>query len=257
MTLAVDVLSEETGSANKPPRRSPLHATHTALGATFYEGAGWQMPSAYKSTEEEVAAVQQRVGICDISAAGVLRVRGGQVYDVLVTLFDEAPAAVGDVVVIHSDDGRARMAGLTRDECLILTRPSTHAEIHTVEQEIARTANDDQFVSVVDQTSALAGLLIAGPAGRALLSKLCALSFHPDTFPDLHVAQSSLATVHATIIRNDLGDVPAFEIYVDRSYAVYVWESVVDAGHEFGIAPVGWTAIKSLVDSNIHADEGA
>lgn len=253
MTIANE---NTTGNISRTPScRSPLHATHQTLQAQFEEYAGWQLPGVYKSVAEEVATVQQYVGVCDISAGGVLRIRGTQAHKVLAAMFDTAPASVGDVIVVRLEHGQSKIASLTRDEFLILTGPSTYSKRQAIEQMLMRQVESEQFVSVVDQTSGMAGLLIAGPASRSLMSKLCALSFHSDAFPNLHVAQSSFAKVHATLLRNDFGEVPVFELYVDRSYAVYVWETLMDAGQEFDIVPVGWTAIESLVGERTHSTE--
>jgi len=56
------------------------------------------------------------------------------------------------------------------------------------------------------------------------------------------VAQTGVAQVHTTLLRHDLGDVPAFELYFERPYAEYVWNSLIDAGGEYGIVPFGWGA---------------
>lgn len=255
-TIDNNGMSKATTDGGAPIRKSPLHSIHETLQAQFEERAGWQVPSTYEPFDEEEAAVQQRIGVCDVSATGSLRVRGKQARSVLVATFDVVLATIGDVVVITSDSNRRTIASLTEDEFLILTRPSTYAELRAVEQTITRQRKDDQFVTIVDQTAGLAGLLIVGPRSRDLLSKLFPLSFRSDAFPNLRVAQSSLAKVHATIIRSDLGEMPAFEVYMDRSYAAYVWESVMDAGNEFGVVPVGWRTIESFARERTHASEG-
>ena len=75
-----------------------------------------------------------------------------------------------------------------------------------------------------------------------MLRKLCALPLDPRDFPNLRVAQSSLAKVHCILVRRDLGGLPGFDLYVERPYGDYVWRSVIDAGQEFGMVPFGWGA---------------
>ena len=75
------------------------------------------------------------------------------------------------------------------------------------------------------------------------MKKLCAISFNSKDFPDLRVAQSSFANVRTTIIRHDQGVTPTFSLFADRSYGVYLWDTILDAGKEFGMQPVGWQAI--------------
>ena len=84
---------------------------------------------------------------------------------------------------------------------------------------------------------------LQGSVSLELMSKLCPLSLSPKKFPDLHVAQTSFAKTRTTIIRHDRGDSLAFELYADRSYGGYLWETILDAGAEFGIQPVGWDVL--------------
>lgn len=52
------------------PLRSPLHATHEALGAKFTDFGGWEMPLQYAGTLSEHQAVRAGVGIFDVSHLG-------------------------------------------------------------------------------------------------------------------------------------------------------------------------------------------
>lgn len=235
-------IAESDVNARQPTRRSPLQSVHEALDATFEERAGWQVPAVYTSVEEEVAAVRARVGVADLSMAGVLRVKGRHAHEALEAAFDTAPESVGDAVTVDAVADRDTVARPTDDEFLIVTEPCTHRELEAVQSKIVNRKSKIDFVTIVDQTAGLAGLLVAGPMSRAVLGKLCALSLHPEAFPNGHVAQSSVAKVHAVIVRNDVAQVPAFELYVERPYALYVWESVLDAGREFDVAPIGWRA---------------
>ncbi len=57
-------------------KQSPLHEQHRALGATFGETAGWEMPLHYGSADAEHAAVRKGVGVADLSHRGRLNVTG-------------------------------------------------------------------------------------------------------------------------------------------------------------------------------------
>ena len=49
------------------PRYTPLRERHEALGASFTDFGGWQMPVRYTSDLAEHHAVRQAAGIFDIS----------------------------------------------------------------------------------------------------------------------------------------------------------------------------------------------
>ena len=50
-----------------PPRTSPLHDRHEALGASFTDFGGWNMPVRYTSDLAEHHAVREAAGLFDIS----------------------------------------------------------------------------------------------------------------------------------------------------------------------------------------------
>jgi glycine cleavage system T protein len=57
-------------------QRSTLFAIQQALGATFTEVAGWQMPQHFGDPQAEYRAVRQGVGLCDLSHRGLVRISG-------------------------------------------------------------------------------------------------------------------------------------------------------------------------------------
>lgn len=220
----------------KPERLSPLHNKHQSLDAHFVNVAGWQVAEVFSSSADEMAALRDKIGLVDNSPNGKLSLKGLEVGSVVSALYGEAPKQVGEVIEIKSSS--LLVGQLSPDEFLILTPPQSGKEIAaSLGEEIA---SRKVFVSLSDQTSGLVGLAILGPKCGQVMSKLCAIPFEPAAFPNLHAAQSSFAKVRATIFRHDRDQLPVFELYADRSYADYLWDTILDAGGEFGIQPVGW-----------------
>ncbi|MGN7967764.1 glycine cleavage system aminomethyltransferase GcvT [Microbacterium sp. 22296] len=61
-----------------PPRTSPLHDRHEALGASFTDFGGWNMPVRYTSDLAEHRAVREAAGLFDISHMAEFRVEGAR-----------------------------------------------------------------------------------------------------------------------------------------------------------------------------------
>lgn len=61
-----------------PPRTSPLHDRHEALGASFTDFGGWNMPVRYTSDLAEHRAVRTAAGLFDISHMAEFRVDGAR-----------------------------------------------------------------------------------------------------------------------------------------------------------------------------------
>ena len=85
-----------------------------------------------------------------------------------------------------------------------------------------------------------------GPDSQVLLSKVCGLDFHSSAFPNETAKQSSLAKTTQLIIRYDIGELPAFSIIGVQSLGPYVWDTLMEAGREFGIVPIGTAALAAL-----------
>ena len=245
-----ELTTNTTGLAKRPPRLSPLHATHQELGASFVSRAGWEVPQAYTSPEEEAAAIREQVGLADLSSLGKLLLRGAAAAEILHGAFGVSWVDTGYVAGFATEDqtqsalDRSYLARLTADEFLLITSPG--AEGAAARQIKGGRAARGLFLTVVDQTSGLAGLAVVGSSGWYVLSKLCAFPLRPRDFPNHRVVQSSLAKVHTVIVRNNIGALPAYELYFERPYAEYLWNSIIDAGNEYRIMPIGWEALMDI-----------
>src|SRR3990170_6547513 len=56
--------------------RTPLNASHRALGARMVDFGGWEMPVQYSGILEEHHAVRRAVGVFDVSHMGEIEIRG-------------------------------------------------------------------------------------------------------------------------------------------------------------------------------------
>lgn len=89
--------------------------------------------------------------------------------------------------------------------------------------------------AVVDVTDALAVTDLTGPEAAALLAKLCPLDLRPQFFPVGRAARTLVAGMDA-IVQSIGGEEPGFRLFVARSYAGYLWDTLLDAGEEHGVA---------------------
>ncbi len=105
-----------------------------------------------------------------------------------------------------------------------------------------RAALADRFAAVTEVGESRTCIRIAGPKARALLQKGCPLDFHPRAFGAGACAQTCLAKATVAIhlsADESAADGPAFEVYVLRSFAEYLWLWLEDAAKEYGMVVVG------------------
>jgi sarcosine oxidase subunit gamma len=88
-----------------------------------------------------------------------------------------------------------------------------------------------QGLAMVELTDGLASLEARGPAVRDVLSKDCALDFHPRHFPAGRCARTRFAQIPVVI--EHLDGPPRFELTVARSHFDYLRTWLADAATEF------------------------
>ena len=126
--------------------------------------------------------------------------------------------------------GGVRALWLGPDEWLIVTRPGREGEV--IEGLRARLGGQHAAVTDVSEGRAVIGL--AGPRAREVLMKGCPLDLHSRAFKAGDCAQSRLA--RALVIVHQTSDAPAYDVYVERSFADYLWRWLEDAAKEYGLA---------------------
>lgn len=85
--------------------------------------------------------------------------------------------------------------------------------------------------SAVDVSDLRAVFELAGPHAADVLRKGCAIDLHPRVFVAGDCAVTSLARVRVALRQTD--DRPAYRIFVERSYASYLWDWLIDAMFEY------------------------
>ena len=99
-----------------------------------------------------------------------------------------------------------------------------------------RKALNGQHAAVTEVGESRTCIEIAGPNARDVLAKACPLDLHPRVFSTGRCAQSHFAKTGGLI--HQVSDAPAYELYVLRSFAEYLWCWLEDAAQEFGVAVV-------------------
>ena len=225
-------------TSKTPIKLTSLYSIAQRLGATFTEQREWCIPEVYTTLEAEVAAARERIALADEMPNGKLLVEGDQAESVLMDAFD-----LESLKINEGRDGIYRL----RNDLFFISTPSGR-EVSAQKKLTTASATSEQFVTVTDITHGRAEIRVVGPDSQALLSKVCGLDLHPSAFPNEAAKQSSLAKTTQLIIRRDIGELPAFSIIGTQSLGPYVWDTMMEAGKEFGLVPIGRTALDVLAD---------
>ena len=132
------VLNTQKPSACRAMSQTPLHHWHSAHGARFLEKDGWQIPTVYRSVEQEVAAARFGLGISDLSAWGKVSLSGPGTATAVRELVGSDPAAKPGAVAHLSVDAGILACRLADDQLLLLT---SRPDITATKQRLTSLAN--------------------------------------------------------------------------------------------------------------------
>ena len=168
--------------------------------------------------------------LADLTGLPIALIQGEAAAQVLSDYFGQVPAKPGDLVEVV--DGF--LARLTPGEFYLFGQ-SAWAALPTAAELESSFKAAGVFAHTVDYTHGQAALKLAGDRTADILSKICGLDFHDSTFPNMQVKQTSAAKIKTLIARVDEGGTPAYHLHVSRPLGQYFWETLLDAGQEFGL----------------------
>jgi heterotetrameric sarcosine oxidase gamma subunit len=160
---------------------------------------------------------------------------------------------------VRRDGSRVLVAGIGPEEWVMIGPPGA-----PLTSAIMQTSDGATSSIVVDLTHARALIRIVGADSARVLSKLCGINFSDTTTPNDTALRTSVARLVTEIVRNDLaepsaaatdpsGFVRSYLIMCERSAGQYLFDTLLDAGQEFGIDIEGFGASASII-SNDTAD---
>jgi 4-methylaminobutanoate oxidase (formaldehyde-forming) len=250
-------------------RKSPLHDRLAAQGACFGAKNGWERPNWFARGEmkpeveysfgrqnwfechaAEHRACRERVAIFDQTGFSKYVIKGRDALNVLQRLCgNNVDVPIGRIVYTGMFNERGGFeSDLTvlrtgADEFYLLS--STAQTIRDINW-IKRHVRPDERAETVDVTGAWSVIGLMGPNSRSLLGKVSDADLSNKAFPfaTSQTIEIGPATVRAGRITyvGELG----WELHAPTEQAGLVYDTLFNAGHEFGIANAGHYAINSL-----------
>jgi 4-methylaminobutanoate oxidase (formaldehyde-forming) len=228
-------------------KRSPLAFIPALEGARVTEVGGWRLAAASTDVEAETRASRDQVALGDNAPYGRITLDGEAAETILRRLWSTPPLTIGQGVEVPGTEGQPplQIYRLRHDRFFVrVLQPGADEGVFQRLAEAARQAA--RLVTITDYSHGWAELALIGPASGELLSRLCGLDFHPRAFPDRSARQTSLAKTAQLIVHSDLAGLPSYALIGGRSLAVYLWETMMEAGGDLGLRPIGWDAYEAL-----------
>lgn len=220
----------------------------------------WQRPAYYGPAAQRDACIQaealnvrNNVGLIDVSTLGGLDLRGPDAAELLNRLYTFA--------FVKQPIGRSRYALMTNEQGVVIDDgvcarfaeqhfyvTATTSGVERIYQQMLKwNAQWRLNVDITNLTTALAAVNLAGPLARQVLATLCTdVDLSAEGFPYLGVRTGTVAGVPARLLRVGFVGELGYEIHVPARYGEHLWDTLMQAGAEFGIRAFGVEAQRLL-----------
>ena len=228
--------------------RTPLHETHTALGARMVPFAGYAMPIQYPTgIRAEHASVRSAAGIFDVSHMGEFTVRGPQAEELVqyLTVNDASRVAVGQAQysAFCNENGCILDDLLVyrfADRFMLVVNASNRAR----DWEWVTRHGANYEVELSDDSDDIALIAVQGPATERILDPITDIDLHSVGY--YRFAEGTVGGASGVISRTGYTGEDGFELYVPAAAAQAVWNAVTEAGRAHALKPAGLGARDSL-----------
>jgi 4-methylaminobutanoate oxidase (formaldehyde-forming) len=142
---------------------------------------------------------------------------------------------------------------LAEDQFLILTSDGT---VPAVLAWLRRHIPADAHAFVTNITSAYSVLNIQGPKSRDFLSSVTHADMSNDAFPFLTMQEIDIGYALVKAIRITYVGELGWELYIPTEFSLHVFDTLVEAGADFGLKHMGLQALNTLRLEKAYRDYG-
>lgn len=264
---------QERSSARKL-RISPLYDRLAELGAVFGEKAGWERPNWFESNSALAAeqawpepqgwaarswspaigaehqATRERVALFDETSFSKLEILGPGALAFLQRITDnQMDQPVGAITYTQMLNQRGgiecdlTVTRLAHDRFQIVT--GTAFGTHDLSW-LRRHMPHDGSVYINDITSSRCCIGVWGPLARDLVQSVSDNDFSNQAFPYLTAQSVTIGEIPVLALRVTYVGELGWELYAPMEYGLKLWDTLWEAGQQFGVVAAGYRAIESL-----------
>ncbi|BFU95773.1 MAG: putative Aminomethyltransferase [Nitrospira sp.] len=230
------------------PKQSRLHDHHTALGATFEDVTGWNVPAHYGDPIVEHRAVRESLGLADLSHRGKVRVTGDDRITWLQSVISN------DLLSLQPGQGRYSSFLTHKGKMLTYFRAYMLADAVMLEDvgEIGETTYGALRKFLLYGTKAKMEncadswglLLVSGPKAAATVAS--AFGTDVTDLKPVNFVSSIIGGQSAVIVRTEETGEEDYEILLPVDGLITAWERLMEAGKIYGIKAMGSQAREAL-----------
>lgn len=206
-------------------RRSPIHDSLVFARPTWGTLAGMAVPLDFGHAPLERIA-SRKLGLCDLSYRPRMTVKGPRAADWLGALGAPIPSAIYDMLALPDGGLVVRTGGSE----FFLEDGSERGWV----AETLLPAEPTEGVIKADRQDA--SFLLTGDGAREVFSQTCGYEFRPGV---IEFVFTRIIGVSCAVTSRNFGELPAYQLWLDGTYGVYVWETLAEIVEELGGKLVG------------------
>jgi len=230
-------------------KNTALTKTHEALGAKMVPFAGYLMPVSYEGVNAEHETVRKAVGVFDVSHMGEFLIEGPNALALIqkVTSNDASKLTVGKAQYSYFPN---ESGGIVDD--LIVYR--IEEEVYLLVVNASNIQKDWDHISRYNKnigaklrniSENYSLLAIQGPKAVESMQSLTSVDLSAIKFYNFVVGDFA-GIEHVIISATGYTGSGGFEIYCKNEEVKQIWDSVLEAGANYGIKPIGLAARDTL-----------
>ena len=255
-------------------RLSPFYPRQQALGAVFFENAGWEQPQWFEANDElardpsspsrsgweashwspiqggEHRTTRERVALYDLSPLAKIEVTGrGSLAFLQYLAANQIDRPVGKVIytsLLNQNAGikcDLTVVRLGDERFMLFTGGSTAPSDLTW---LRLNAPADGSVRIDEVTSEYCGVGLWGPGAREVLEQVCADDISNRAFPYFTARHIDIDLIPALALRLSYVGELGWEIYTRTEYGLRLWDLLWEVGQSSLIIALGAGAFDSL-----------
>ncbi len=225
-------------------KETAFHPRLAALTDQWMDLFGYWAPTVVTDPLEEYRAVREQAGLMDFSMLRKVDIDGpgAQVFVNTIVARDIAKLSPGRIAYGPLCDEEGKMV----DDCTVLVRSSRSVRFCGAsdrDYEIFQ-AKAPAGISVGELTDELPHLCLQGPRSREWLQSLTDADLSNETFP-YYTFREGVEIAGIPVFMTRLGYTAelGYELWVERSRALELWDALVSALAPRGMKVIGMTAL--------------
>lgn len=227
--------------------RTPLYDTHLKAGAKMVEFGGWLMPVQYEGIIKEHQAVRTTAGLFDVSHMGEIEIQGNGAQELIQRLITNDIERLSPGKALYSP--MCNPEGGTIDDLLVYMKGLQHFLLIVNAANIDKDYNwvlnqADEGVAIRNISEETCQLALQGPAAQTILQRLTTVELSQIKYFNFSYGQ--VQGCECLISRTGYTGEDGFELYFPSEYAEKLWETLMSAGEQEGLRPIGLGARDTL-----------